>query len=102
MAVGGISVVTAEENTCLYDLIQGSKTALMIPPENQEALDQAILSGLTEDHSEIRRNARSHAENNLNIEKILADFSSIVFNRKKGEVVLKQPLSKKASQSVSL
>lgn len=101
MAVGGVSVVTAQEDTCLYNLIEKSNTALMIPPENQAALNKAILSGLTKDHSEIKNNARSYAERHLAIDEILSDFSAIVFNRKKGEVFIKQPIPRKFVQPVS-
>ncbi len=74
LAVGGLSIVTADPGTCLYDVVAGNEIGLLIPPEDPEALAGAIQQALGQDHSEIHRNSRSYAENYLSIDGILTRY----------------------------
>ena len=71
LSSGGCAIVTAEQDSSLYKMIEKEKTAILIEPENEEALKLSISEALTNDNAEIKVAARNYALNNLNIDKIL-------------------------------
>ena len=43
LAVGGLSIVTAEKETSLYDIVQNNNLGIVIEPENEDALYESIV-----------------------------------------------------------
>jgi colanic acid biosynthesis glycosyl transferase WcaI len=71
LAVGGLALVTADQGTTLYEVINDNNMGVVIPPEDIDHLENAILNCCTSDNSEIKLNARNYAENHLNISKVI-------------------------------
>lgn len=74
LAAGGLVLASSVEDTSLYDVITQHNIGIMIPPEDASALHEAIKGALYNDHNAKRKNARSFAEEELNIDRILAKF----------------------------
>ena len=79
LAVGGLSIVTAPEGTSLYELVKNNNTGIVIEPDNQLALNNALSELVEPGNENIRQNARKYAEENLSIDKILHAYSVKVF-----------------------
>jgi colanic acid biosynthesis glycosyl transferase WcaI len=79
LSAGGLVIATAMEGSSLYQDITQHHMGIVIPPENNEELYQAILQACDADHKLARANARTYAESFLNKEAIL--------NRMKNEVL---------------
>jgi colanic acid biosynthesis glycosyl transferase WcaI len=77
-AVGGLVVVTASENTSLYNLVSTHNLGILIAPEDQSALTGAIKKAIYQDHTIIKRNARKFAADYLSIDKIVANYFSTI------------------------
>jgi len=79
LAVGGLALVTAKSGTTLSDVVREYEMGVVIDPENEALLTQAILSSTENDMDNLRINARAYAEKYLNkkniLAKILADLS---------------------------
>jgi len=69
-AVGGLVIVTASENTSLHSLVSKHNLGLLIEPEDQPALTEAIKMAIYQDHSTIKDNALKFATINGNILRI--------------------------------
>ncbi len=82
LAVGGIPIVTANQGTSLYEIMNSSDMGILVEPENQESLKNAIYFGLSLHSTAKECNARDFAENNLSKEKILSRFASNILNGK--------------------
>lgn len=80
LAAGGIAIVTAEPGTTLYDLVKDHHLGILIPPENINALVNAIEAGLIENTTVIKENARNYAVNKLSIHQILTSFENDLFH----------------------
>lgn len=80
LAVGGVALVTANGNSALYNMVKNHGIALSAKPENEENILDKIETGLTADQSALKQNARMFAEENLSMEKVLADYTSKAFN----------------------
>jgi len=80
-SVGGLAIVTAAENTSLYNLINAANTGILIYPEDRDALIGAIKSIGNLKHKEKSINARRYAENNLSKNKILSEYFVKVFDK---------------------
>jgi colanic acid biosynthesis glycosyl transferase WcaI len=78
LAVGGLSLITAEPGTSLYELVNKHRIGLLAPSEDSEALVAAIERALTLDHADIHRNSRVYAENYLAIDGILSRYFAAV------------------------
>ncbi|MDQ6843546.1 MAG: WcaI family glycosyltransferase [Bacteroidota bacterium] len=94
LAVGGLAIVTASPGSSLYEVINKSKTGILIEPENQEALNASIHYAISNTHKQLEINARQYAENHLSIDKILSAFAANCLNNDKlqHEVVRKEML----------
>ena len=62
LASGGLALVTAEKGSSLYDLIEKNDMGMVIPPENNDELYNAIVDSFTKDFSLQRTNGRAYAE----------------------------------------
>jgi len=80
LSAGGVAIVTAEEGSTLYDVIENNKIGIVVKPENEEALLVSIQNNIDTDLKETKKNARSYAENFLNKDNILKKFEELLFN----------------------
>ncbi|RZJ58463.1 MAG: colanic acid biosynthesis glycosyltransferase WcaI [Hymenobacter sp.] len=78
LAIGGLAVITANEESSLYSLIQTHNMGILVPAENQQALNAGIEQALVMNSSNTTRNARTYAENYLAINKIMKNFKCIL------------------------
>ncbi|WP_126245925.1 WcaI family glycosyltransferase [Chitinophaga rhizosphaerae] len=78
LAVGGLSLVTANPGSSLYDVVQHYQLGIIVPAENQEALNAGIRKAVSEDHAGMRGNARSYAVEYLSIDKVMGRFEANV------------------------
>ncbi|MGA0556485.1 WcaI family glycosyltransferase [Larkinella sp. VNQ87] len=76
LAVGGVAVVTANERSGLYRLIDKNNIGILVEPENQSSLILGIWKALESDPTIIQQTARSYAENNLSIDSIMSSFET--------------------------
>jgi colanic acid biosynthesis glycosyl transferase WcaI len=76
LSAGGLVIATAVEGSSLYKDVSGHKMGIVIAPENNEVLYNAILLACTQDFTTERANARTYAENFLNKEAILGRMST--------------------------
>lgn len=74
LSAGGVSIVSSEKGTSLYEMVEDNKVGIVIEPENSEALYQAIVGNIDKDNIEMKRNAREFALKYLNINSILGRF----------------------------
>lgn len=72
LSVGGLALVTARQNTTLFDVITDNKMGEVIIPEDDSLLKQAIIRCSSGDFSRERLNARTYAEKYLNKESTLS------------------------------
>ncbi len=71
LAVGGLALVTANKQSGLYQVINKYKMGITVDAENEEALLEGIKTCVENDHSQIIQNARSYAEQYLNLDTIM-------------------------------
>jgi colanic acid biosynthesis glycosyl transferase WcaI len=71
LSVGGLALVTAEEGSTLYEVINDNSMGIVIPSEDVLALKEAIYTCCTTNNTPTRLNARTYAENNLDINKVI-------------------------------
>ena len=84
LAVGGLSIVTAEKETSLYDIVKNNNLGIVIEPENENALYDSIVMVYnqilnSEESSQIhdlKNNAKSFAMQYLQKESIIDSFMS--------------------------
>jgi len=74
LAVGGISIVTANPGTTLYELLKQHQMGILVEAEHQEALNNAVRNALQIRPEECAKNARLYAEKNLGINHVLKNF----------------------------
>ncbi|WP_316786297.1 WcaI family glycosyltransferase [Pedobacter frigiditerrae] len=74
LAVGGLALVTAHESTTLFDVITQNKMGIVIQPENDVSLKQAIEQFSLATYTEQRLRAREYASKYLNKYNILNAF----------------------------
>ncbi|GAB2778940.1 colanic acid biosynthesis fucosyltransferase WcaI [Rhabdobacter roseus] len=74
LAAGGLAIVAAEEGTTLYRTIHDHALALVVEPENGEALSNAIKTALSETQETRKRNALTYAQKKLDKNEILENF----------------------------
>lgn len=74
LSVGGLALVTANEDTTLHKVIMEHEMGVVVPAENQNELQKHILLSCLQEHSQFKINARSYAERYLNMDSILGDL----------------------------
>ncbi|MXN91980.1 WcaI family glycosyltransferase [Flavobacterium sp. Sd200] len=80
LASGGCSIVTAEPGTSLYTVVKQHDMGILIEPEDNAALHNAIDIAINSDLTEYKINARKYAELYLSKEGILKDFEQKLSN----------------------
>lgn len=78
LAVGGVSIVTANANTSLYEIVSENNLGVVIKPEDQASLNNSISTLINSDISEMSKNARNYAERYLLQNSILCAFDQYV------------------------
>lgn len=77
LAIGGLALVSANKNSNLYDLIDDNNMGLLIPPEDQEALDSGVLAAFElVETSEKSLNAVRYTEKYLSLDSVMTLFES--------------------------
>jgi colanic acid biosynthesis glycosyl transferase WcaI len=71
LSVGGLAIVMANPGTSLFEMIRDNNMGVIIPPEDEKALKEAILNCCSQDYVLQRKNARNYAEVYLNKTAIL-------------------------------
>lgn len=71
LSTGGLVIATANEGTSLYKDIVENNMGIVIKPENNKILKEAILDACQNDHTDKLKNARLYAEKFLNMNAIL-------------------------------
>ena len=74
LAVGGLVLVTANEDSVLHTDINAHNMGLLVPAENKDALIAGIEKAIHTDCTCLKENARKYAENFLSIDKVLQTF----------------------------
>lgn len=96
LAIGGLAIVTAKEDTSLFDVISSHDMGLVIAPEDQAELRRAILHALYANNENKKLAARAYAQKFIAIDGIfshfLADVAQNVFNRKNTKPSRKPPV----------
>ncbi|TDQ09998.1 WcaI family glycosyltransferase [Pedobacter metabolipauper] len=74
LSVGGLALVTARPLTTLNEVVSKYQMGVVIMPEDETLLREAIVRCCDHGFSEHRINARKYAENNLNKDAILTSL----------------------------
>lgn len=74
LSAGGIALVTTEQNTSLYELIDTNKVGYICEPENTTLFIACLNTILSRDNADISKKARLYAEQHLSIDGILQTF----------------------------
>lgn len=79
LSVGGLALITANEDSGLHALTKKYQMGLLVKAENQEALNLGIQEALTSpDRLTIMKNARIYAENYLDMDNVMRGFQKHV------------------------
>lgn len=80
LAVGGLALITANQNSTLHQVVSKHKMGILVDAENQEALNEGILTGLkNKDNQTIKKAARAYAEEYLAIDTIMQIFNEKLY-----------------------
>ncbi|CAN5430919.1 colanic acid biosynthesis fucosyltransferase WcaI [soil metagenome] len=74
LSVGGVAIITANEGSSLFDVVDMYKMGVLVEPENPKAFTVALDSTLKSNHKIINHNARLYAERYLSINEIFRSF----------------------------
>lgn len=80
LAVGGLALITAEPGTNLFEIINDNRMGVVIPSENLQSLEEAILRCCTIDNTAEKINGRNYAETHLDKNNILAKVMRLIGN----------------------
>lgn len=80
LAVGGLALITANAESGLYQLVTRYQMGLLVPAEDQEALNEGLRYALTHDTSLLTANARAYAEQYLAIDGVMKRFAQEVLS----------------------
>jgi colanic acid biosynthesis glycosyl transferase WcaI len=80
LSAGGLVIATAVEGSSLYKDITSHRMGIVIPPENNDRLYDAILQACNGDHTLERNNSRSYAEVFLNKDSILSKMRGSILS----------------------
>lgn len=86
LAVGGLSIITAEPGTSLFEIVKNNNLGLVIEPENEDSLLESIqqvytsiaLNKNTEMILKLKNNAKAYAAKHLNKKSIIDSFLQYV------------------------
>lgn len=79
LSVGGLALITANEGSSLYNLVEKYQMGLLVKAEDTAALKKGISLALErESHHETRRNAFTYAEKYLSIHNVMQSFEDQV------------------------
>lgn len=78
LAVGGLALITANNGTSLYELVDKHNMGILVKAEDQQALTDGIIRAMQDNASEIARNGRVYAESHLSVGKIMSRFEEAV------------------------
>ncbi len=75
LAVGGLALITANTDSSLYKIVNKHQMGVLVSTEDQDALNEAILSAFRNlDTEKIKQAARAYAEHYLAIDTIMLSF----------------------------
>ena len=74
LAVGGLALITANEGSGLYSLVNKHAMGLVVDAENQAALNAGLRMALTGDETVKAANARRYAEQYLSLGNVMNAF----------------------------
>lgn len=74
LSVGGLALVTANSGSGLHSVVKEHRMGILVNAEDQQALAEGIKTSISQNHEEIRRNARHYAEDYLAIDRIMGAF----------------------------
>lgn len=74
LAVGGLALVTANEQSGLHKVVDKHQIGLLVEAENQQALIEGIKKAMSRNYNHIKNNARLYAELFLSIDNIMGSF----------------------------
>ncbi len=74
LAVGGLAIVTAGQNTSLFNLIMEKQIGLLAEPDNPVSLLSTLKEAIGNKSGRIAENARAYAVEALSIDKIFTAF----------------------------
>ena len=75
LAVGGLALITANEQSSLHKVVRKHNMGLLVAAENQKALNEGILKAFqSNENNTIKKAARAYAEQYLAIDKIMGTF----------------------------
>lgn len=90
LGAGGLALITAHEGTNLFSVVNRHRIGILVKPEDQQALNNAIVKATSLNYDDIRRNARTYAVKSLSIDHIMESFEKQVLCRdskpKEGQV----------------
>jgi colanic acid biosynthesis glycosyl transferase WcaI len=78
LAVGGLALITANEDSSLYALVHKHQMGLIVKAENQSELTSGIVRALSGDNQQIKLNARRYAEAYLSIDGVMKKLKYII------------------------
>ena len=76
LAVGGLALVTAKPQTTLYNVIDKHKMGIVIMPEDEDLLTDAIIRSCSGPYTQERINARNYAMEYLDKDGILTSLTN--------------------------
>jgi colanic acid biosynthesis glycosyl transferase WcaI len=79
LAVGGLALVTANEDTSLHTLVKDNNIGIVVAAEDRNALKEGVLMAIEKKQEHIARNARQYALNYLSIDKIMSRLDQVIF-----------------------
>jgi len=74
LSAGGISLVTADPDTSLFQMVKEHQLGYISEPENTEEFVKTLMKILDQDHVVISHRTRKYAESYLSIDSILRHF----------------------------
>jgi len=80
LAVGKVCIVTAPEDTSLYDLVNQHQVGFIVPPDDYQQLARVIQELAVKDLTIQKNNARNYALQYLNIDNVMRKFMADISN----------------------
>ncbi len=75
LSVGGLALITANSDSGLHALVSKYDMGVLVAAENQDALNQGLLDVINNPALDMKRqNARTYAENYLDVDTIMTHF----------------------------
>jgi colanic acid biosynthesis glycosyl transferase WcaI len=74
LAIGGVALVTANEGSALYNLIDRHHMGLLVPAEDETALQEGIVQALRQPTGAVQANALAYARQHLAIDEVMKTY----------------------------